>query len=175
MAPWRGLESLPRCSIHHLRFDDRRSSCQNERRKNIHEQNHQPLLNLLQWDNLICLRQRPITSSSRCSLPPLRQASSRARASSTMRATKFASNVHHRVYVPRSRLCSELHLQQRPRLAIAARASSSANAADPSTVEGLPEFLESLKYDDKGLVTVIVQVLSQDLASKTSEFLSCDV
>lgn len=33
-----------------------------------------------------------------------------------------------------------------------------AAVADASTIEGLPEFLDSLKYDDKGLVSVVVQV-----------------
>eukprot|EP00892_Ulva_mutabilis_P001366 jgi/Ulvmu1/1122/UM106_0039.1 len=35
--------------------------------------------------------------------------------------------------------------------------STAAAVAPPEQISGLPEFLQSLKYDDKGLVTVIVQ------------------
>jgi hypothetical protein len=63
------------------------------------------------------------------------------------------------VRLPCARACDGLRLGPRHRPVLAARASASAAASDPSSVEGLPEFLKSLKYDDEGLVTVIVQVL----------------
>ena len=47
---------------------------------------------------------------------------------------------------------------QRPQPRCSVLRTGAAAVADASTIQGLPEFLQNLKYDDKGLVTVIVQV-----------------